>query len=196
MIAGLRGRLEEKLQDSLLIEANGVIYRVGTSTTTLSEIGDIGDEVRVHTYLYVREDQLALYGFATAEELRLFETLLGVSGVGPRLACAILSRMPVEQFAEAISAENVALLGSVPGVGKKTAARLVLELRGKLTAPAAARTAGAFVGRDDADVVDALRALGFSAVEAHNAVARAPRKEGMTTEERIVAALQELGEGS
>lgn len=194
MIAGLIGHIDEKLTDALLIQAGGVIYRVGTSTTTLAEIGDVGDEVRVYTVLYVREDQLALYGFASAEELRLFETLLGVSGVGPRLACAILSRLPVDQLATAIFEENVALLGSVPGVGKKTAARLVLELRGKLTPPERAAGITASIGRDDADVIDALRALGYSTAEAHSAVARTPRRDGQTTEERVVAALQQLGE--
>ncbi len=132
MIAGLRGRLEGKVPDALLIDVGGVIYRVGTSATTLRDIGDVGDDVKLKTHLFVREDQLTLYGFATDDELRLFETLIGVSGVGPRLACAILSHMETERLHEAIAAENADYLATVPGVGKKTAARLILELRGKL----------------------------------------------------------------
>src|SRR5918997_4934414 len=132
MIAGLRGRLARKTSDSLLIDVGGVIYRVGTSATTLRDVGDSEADVTVRTHLFVREDQLTLYGFASDDELRLFETLIGVSGVGPRLACAILSHMETERLHEAIAAENADYLATVPGVGKKTAARLILELRGKV----------------------------------------------------------------
>ncbi|MEA2584674.1 MAG: holliday junction helicase RuvA, partial [Thermomicrobiales bacterium] len=146
MIAGLRGRLDAKLADALLVDVGGVVYRVGTSASTVSEIGDIGEPVRLQTHLFVREDQMTLYGFATDDELKLFETLITVTGVGPRLACAILSSLRVETLHEAIQAGNADLLATVPGVGKKTAARLILELRGKLP------TGGfvsAPVGRDD-----------------------------------------------
>ena len=193
MIAGLRGRVEGRTADALLVDVGGVIYRVGTSATTLAEVGDVGEAVRLLTHLFVREDQLTLYGFATADELRLFETLIGVTGVGPRLACAILSRIRTDLLYAAIAAENVELLATVPGVGKKTAARLILDLRGKLPAGGAV-PAGAVGSRDDAEVVEALRALGYTAAEAHTAAMRVGPAGGKTLEERVVAALRDLAE--
>ncbi len=195
MIAGLRGRLEAATVDSVLVDVGGVIYRVGTSATTLAEIGQVGDAVRLLTHLFVREDQLTLYGFASAEELRLFETLIGVTGVGPRLACAILSHVRTDALYDAVAHQNAALLATVPGVGKKTAARLLLELRGKLPAVAAGPTGGSAPSRDENEVVEALRALGYTVAEAHGAVMRAGREPGQTVEERVLAALRELAEG-
>lgn len=191
MIAGLRGRLDAKLPDSLLVDVGGVVYRIGTSATTLTEIGDVGEEIRLKTHLFVREDQLTLYGFATDDELKLFETLISVTGVGPRLACAILSSLRVDTLHEAIQAGNADLLATVPGVGKKTAARLIVELRGKLPSsgiPAAP------LGRDDLEAVEALRALGYTTAEANSAIGRIPANATMTVEERVVAALRELGQ--
>jgi Holliday junction DNA helicase RuvA len=192
MIAGLRGRLDGKTGDALLIDVGGVVYRVYTSATSLADAGDVGDSVRILTHLFVREDQLTLYGFVTADELRLFETLISVTGVGPRLACAILSRVAPDLLHDAIARENAAFLATVPGVGKKTAARLILELRGKLTPVAAPSGAGA--RRDDDEVVEALQALGYTAAEANAAALRLPLEVPMTVEERVVAALRDLGE--
>ena len=192
MIAGLRGRLESKLPDALLVDVGGVIYRVGTSATTLDEVGEPGDSVRLHTFLFVREDQLTLYGFAGTDELRLFETLIGVTGVGPRLACAILSRVRTDALHEAIARENADLLATVPGVGKKTAARLILELRGKLVPAAIPAAAGPTP--DDGDVIAALRSLGYTTAEAHAAAARVPPDPALAVEDRVVAALRELTE--
>jgi Holliday junction DNA helicase RuvA len=191
MIAGLRGRLDAKLPDALLVDVGGVILRVGTSATTLGEVGDVGEPVRLQTFLFVREDQLTLYGFATAEELKLFETLIAVTGVGPRLACAILSSLRVETLNEAIQAGNADLLATVPGVGKKTAARLIVELRGKLPTTG---TVSVPLGRDDREVVEALRALGYTTAEANTAVGRIETTAGMTVEDRVVAALRQLGQ--
>lgn len=194
MIAGLSGRLDAKMGDALLIDVGGVIYRVGTSATTLREIGEIGDDARLRTHLFVREDQLTLYGFASDNELRLFETLIGVTGVGPRLACAILSHIETERLHEAIASENADYLATVPGVGKKTAARLVLELRGKIGT--LGRTTGADARSSvDGEVVAALQALGYTAAEAHGAVAATARQGGGTVEERVIAALRELSAG-
>jgi Holliday junction DNA helicase RuvA len=191
MISGLIGQLDSKLADAVLVNVGGVIYRVGTSTTTINEIGDVGEAVRLSTHLFVREDQLTLYGFATADELRLFETLISVTGVGPRMACAILSHFAPDQLHEAIAQENVDLLATVPGVGKKTAARLIVELRGRLpSVPGVSPLTGGI----DADVVEALRALGYTTAEAHSATARTKSTAGATVEERVVAALRELAE--
>jgi Holliday junction DNA helicase RuvA len=193
MIAGLKGRIERKLEDAALIDVGGVVYRVNTSAVTLEDIGDTGETARLFTHLYVREDQLSLYGFATQDELRLFETLIGVSGVGPRLALAILSRVRPEVLETAIAGENAELLATVPGVGRKTAARLILELRGKLV-PAGAGAAMTAPSRADADVIEALRSLGYTTAEAHGAISRLPRDPELTVEDRVVAALRELAE--
>ena len=198
MIAGLRGLVDAKTVDAVLLDVGGVIYRVGTSKTTLTEIGEPGDEARLHTYLFVREDQLTLYGFASTEELQLFETMIGVTGIGPKLACAILSHIRTDLVYEAIQHENADFLATVPGVGKKTAARLILELRGKLPAGLGVAAGAAPVAdRDQVEVIEALRALGYTAAEAHSAVARTAREvaAGAAVEERLLAALRELGQG-
>lgn len=194
MIAALRGQVDTKLIDAVLVDVGGVIYRVNTSTTTLNEVGEHGDEVRLQTHLVVREDQLTLYGFTTDDELRLFETLIGVTGIGPKLACAILSRLNPDALTIAITAENAELLATVPGVGKRTAARLILELRGKLVpVVTVSPTPGS---QTDSEVVAALRALGYTAAEAHGAVARLPREaDEAAVEARVLAALRDLGEG-
>ena len=194
MIAGLRGRIDRVTPDAVLVDACGVIYRVNTSAATVEDVGGAGEEVRLHTHLVVREDQMTLYGFATEAELRLFETLIAVSGIGPKLACAVLGKVRPDALAAAIAQENVDLLATVPGVGKKTAARIVLELRGKLT-PADVAAAGAPPAPADAEVLAALRALGYTAAAAHGAVARLPRDDGRSVEARVVAALQSLNEG-
>lgn len=193
MIAGLRGRLESKLPDALLVDVGGVIYRVNTSGATLDEVGAVGDDVHVVTHLVVREDQLTLYGFTTTEELRYFETLIGVTGIGPKLATAILSTLRGDRLAAAINDEDAALLGSVSGVGRKTAARLILELRGKLVA--SGPVAGLPVSFEDREVLEALRSLGYTTAEANLAVSRLPAGTGEGVEQRVVAALRELSEG-
>jgi len=193
MIAGLRGRIDARTSDALLVDVNGVIYRVSTSATTLGDAGSVGDDIRLHTHLVVREDQMSLYGFVTAEELHLFETLISVSGIGPKLACAVLSKVRPDALAAAIAQENADLLSTVPGVGKKTAARMILELRGKLV-PGDGGITTAAPQPTDADVVAALRSLGYTTAEAHGALSRIPSDAGPSVEERVVAALQQLAE--
>ena len=191
MIAGLRGRISGKLSDALLVDVNGVIYRVGTSSTSLSEAGNVGDEIELVTHLVVREDVLALYGFVRGDELRVFETLIGVTGVGPRLACAVLSVMRPDALQLAVEQGDADVIATVPGIGKKTASRLIVELRGKLPESGQAFAAPS---SEDADVVAALRSLGYSLGEANIAVARLQLTAGATVEERVVAALRELSE--
>jgi Holliday junction DNA helicase RuvA len=191
MIAGLRGEIVSKSEDAILVDVHGVIYQVRTSTSTLAEVGAVGDPVDLRTTLIVREDALTIFGFTTAEELRFFEVMTGVSGIGPRLACAILSTFKPDALYAAVQQGDVDLLSTVPGIGKKTASRVIVELSGKL--PEAQ-----FVHEDvlhDRDVLDALRAMGYSASEAQQALLRANITPGMTTEERLVAAFQQLGEG-
>ncbi len=198
MIAGLRGVIDGKTADSLLVDVGGMIYRVGTSATTLTDSGDVGDAIRLFTHLFVREDQLTLYGFASMDELRLFETMIAVTGIGPRLGCAILSHIRTDLLYEAIQTENADFLATVPGVGKKTAARLILELRGKLPKDMAPSIMAAPVGeREQADVIEALRSLGYSVAEAHAAALRSAREldPDATIEDRILAALREIAQG-
>ncbi len=173
-----------------MLDVNGVIYRVGVTTTTIAELASADGPVLLHTHLMVREDMMALYGFRTPDELQLFETVTTVSGIGPRLGIAILSRFSVDQLRNAIQAGDADLLATVPGVGKKTAARMIVELRGKL--PSAMSGGSAAVSSDDNDVLEALRSLGYSAGEAAGAMAASAERAGPTVEERIVAALQFL----
>jgi Holliday junction DNA helicase RuvA len=191
MIAGLQGSIESKRSDALLVDVSGVIYRVGTSTSTLSVVGGTGDAVRLFTYLLVREDMLALYGFATQDELDLFEALISASGVGPKTACAVLSRFQPDQLREAIHQGNAQLFATVPGIGAKTAARLIVDLKGKLPEPVAGYSGGVTA---DEDVVAALRSLGYSAAEAMAAAIRVESTSGMTSEERVIAALRIVNE--
>jgi Holliday junction DNA helicase RuvA len=191
VIAGLRGQISGKLSDALLIDVNGVIYRVGTSSTSLSDAGNVGDDIELVTHLVVREDVLALYGFVQGDELRVFETLIGVTGVGPRLACAVLSVMRPDALQLAVEQGDADSIATVPGIGKKTASRLIVELRGKLPESGQAFAAPS---SEDADVVAALRSLGYSLGEANTAVARLQRSAGATVEERVVAALRELSD--
>jgi holliday junction DNA helicase RuvA len=190
MISGLRGEIVSKSEDAILVDVHGVIYRVGTSTNTLAETGAAGDSIELMTSLIVREDAMLLFGFATAEELRFFEVMIGVSGIGPRLACAILSTFRPDGLYAAVQQGDVDLLATVPGIGKKTASRMIVELSGKL--PEAQFVHDIML--QDRDVLDALRAMGYSSSEAQQALIRANINPGMTTEERLVAAFQQLGD--
>jgi Holliday junction DNA helicase RuvA len=194
MIAAIKGRLVGRMGESLLIDIGPLVLQVHTSGTTIADAGEPGAEVRLHTHLHVREDQIALYGFGTTEELALFNVLLNVTGIGPRVAANILGATRPEPLLNAISAEDVAFLSRLPGVGKKTAARIILDLRGKL-ASIGGVSAGAVAGSVDSEVVEALQALGYTAAEANQAVVRLPRDSNASVEERIVAALQSMSEG-
>ena len=191
MIASLHGTLESLGSDGAVINVNGVGFRVYMPTSTLSILGTVGKEVHLHTHLVLREDSVALYGFASTEELELFQILLGVSGIGPKLALAVLSTMSVEKVIMAIATGSVDLLTVVPGIGKKTAQRLILELKDKIgTIPIATPTAQMAEG--NADVLSALTSLGYSISEASRAVATLPSSE-LSLEEKIKLALQYFG---
>ena len=130
MISFIRGTLVGSDSESALIEVNGIGYRVAMSYHALSNLGSKGDEVLVLTYLYVREDALVLYGFVDEEERSLFERLITVSGIGPKVALSALSRFKAAELIAAIVSQDVATVQKIPGVGKKTASRIVLELKG------------------------------------------------------------------
>ncbi len=185
MIAGLEGKLQSRSTDGAIIKVGGVSLQVYMPASTLSTLGAIGEAIHLHTHLHLREDNVALYGFATAEELELFRSLIGVSGVGPKVALAILSALNPGQLALAIASGNVDLLSSVPGVGPKMAGRLALELKGKLEGIMVSAPA-----EGDAEVVAALTSLGYSASEAASALASLPDSAELSVEEKIKLALQ------
>lgn len=191
MIVALEGNLESRGVDSIVVKVGPLNLLVSVPGSTLSRLGTVGDNVHLHTHLYVREDIIALYGFASADELALFQNLISVSGIGPKAALAFLSTLNVEQLASAIVSENVDLLTQVPGIGKKMAGRVVLELKGKLEKGWAGAITPALTP-DDADVVAALTTLGYSLKEATQAVAGLPNAEELDLEEKVRLALRQL----
>jgi len=142
VIAALIGRVFEVRADAVLVDVHGVVYQVMTSGRTVAAAGEVGSDITVQTRLIVRDDAQVLYGFLHRAELQWFESLINVSGIGPRLACAMLTRFSPEELLTVIEAENVALLSTVPGIGKRTASRILLDLRGKLPADLTTTTAG------------------------------------------------------
>ena len=192
MIASLQGKIEAMGTDSVIVNVNGVGYLVFLPTSVLSTFVMVGKEVKLFTHLHVREDVLALYGFGTPDELRVFEILLSVSGIGPKLGLAMLSAMNPEQLIMAIGTGNADLLTSISGIGKKIASRIVLELKDKIgagwiTTPQVESLQG------NHDVLEALVSLGYSAAEAARAVASLPKSENLTLEEKIKLTLQYFG---
>ncbi len=188
MIASLHGRLESLSGDGVVINVGGIGFQVYLPTSTLSSLGNIGEEISLHTHTHLREDSVTLYGFASADELRFFQTLLGVSGLGPRLALAMLSAMSLEQLTMAVATGSTDLLTSVPGIGRKVADRLVLELKDKVAA-GWVTTPAAQLAEENTDVLAALVSLGYSASEASRAVASLPVSSDLSLEEKIKQAL-------
>jgi Holliday junction DNA helicase RuvA len=191
MIANLRGRLESVGADAAIIEVGGVGFQVYMPTGDLSSLGAPGHDVRVFTHLHVREDNLSLFGFATADELWLFEMFLGVNGLGPKLALAILSALSPEQVTMAIATGSAEMLDMVPGIGPKLASRIVLELKEKVGAGLIATATEA--ARENTDVLAALTSLGYSAAEAVKAVANLPADTDLALEEKVRLALRYFG---
>lgn len=169
MIARLQGELIERRDARIVLDVGGVGYRVHVPSSTAQRLPPTGEVVTVHVYTHVREDVLALYGFVTEDEKLLFEDIISVSGMGPRLALTSLSTLQPSEFRRAVSNEDVTALTRISGVGKKTAQRLILELKGKLT-PAAPDAVASAEPAADAPVSDdalaALVALGYSEAEA------------------------------
>jgi Holliday junction DNA helicase RuvA len=171
MIAHLRGKLISRNPNQAIVETGGVGYEVIISVPTFSELPALGSEVALHIHTHVREDQLALYGFRRVDEKQLFEKLITVSGIGPKLAITILSGMRADEMGNAIRGNDVARLTKIPGIGRKTAERLVLELRDKL--PPAGQEAEAAVSVFNAvqeDVLSALVNLGYQRTAAEKAL--------------------------
>jgi len=177
MIAHLRGKLIYKQPGQAIVEAGGVGYDVVISVPTFTALPSVGAEAALHIHTQVSDDQIALYGFLDREEKRLFERLITVSAVGPKLAIKILSGLSVERAVQAIRAQDHAQLTHIPGVGKKLAERLVVELKDKLDDFAVAPVAAAVAGAAVEDVLSALVNLGYQRVAAEKAIAQAVEKD-------------------
>lgn len=191
MIGKLTGTLLEKNPPQILIDCHGVGYEVDVPMSTFYNLPNVGEAVALLTHFVVREDAQILYGFATATEREAFRQLIKVTGVGPRMALGLLSGLTVAELAHAVTAQEVARLVKVPGVGKKTAERLLLELKGKLGADLGALPAGAVAASDThSDIQQALLALGYNDKEAAAALKALPPDVGVS--EGIKLALRAL----
>lgn len=192
MISRLTGKLVEKNPPQIVIDVNGVGYEADVSMQTFCNLPPVGESVQLFTQLIIREDAHLLFGFATAEERKTFRQLIKVSGIGAKTALGILSAMTADELARAVAEEDVKRLSSAPGIGKKTAERMVLELRGKLVAHTV--TDGLFAAAPAADetedIVGTLLALGYSEREAKAAVKGVPK--GTDVGEGVRLALKNL----
>jgi Holliday junction DNA helicase RuvA len=192
MISSLHGRLESIGPNWAVIDVNGVGLQVFMPTPTLSNLGAVGGKVDLHTQLVMREDSLTLYGFASGDELELFQIVTGVSGVGPKLGLAVLSSNTVERVSTALASGDTDLLKTIPGVGKKMAERMVLELKDKIGVGLLA-SSGVSLAPENGDVIAALTSLGYSIAEAGRAVAAIDTSKKLSLEEKVRLALQYLG---
>jgi Holliday junction DNA helicase RuvA len=194
MIGQLRGKLAEKRPNSVLVDVGGVGYVVAVSLSTYAALGELHTDVTLLVYTHVREDALALYGFISAREKQLFEMLISASGVGPSLALKILSGMSVEELVPAIRGNDLARLTKIPGVGRKTAERMVVELKDRLDAISAdviskpSAAVGGAVSDIEADVLSALVNLGYDARAAEEAVAAGTKAVGHANLEKLLRA--------
>lgn len=191
MIAAIEGILEFRGADQAIIKVGGVSLQVYLPTSSLDRIGNAGDRVQIYTHLHLREDIIALYGFTSRQELNLFKMLISVSGIGPKIAQSMLSNMDPEQLTLAIVNNDIDLLTQLPGIGKKTASRLVLELKSKLE-KAGIEGTSSYITQDSSDVVAALTNLGYSAGEAAKAVSNFASSPNLTLEDKIRIALNYL----
>jgi Holliday junction DNA helicase RuvA len=186
MIARVSGTIWKMGEDNVVVRADGIGYRVYVPSTVLEKLDGVGEPVELFTHLHVRENALSLFGFLTEEELAIFRLLLGVSGVGPKVALAVLSTITPQVLRQAVVQEEAPVLARVPGIGRKTAQAIILQLRDRITLPEEMRAP--LLSDSDGEVIAALRGLGFSLVEAQTAVQSLPREE-LPVEERVRLAL-------
>ncbi len=192
MIASLKGIVQSKKPTGLIIDVSGVGYHVNIPLCSLADIPDPGNAAFLHTYTHVREDSLQLFGFLSEEERGVFTTLLGISGVGPKLGLAILSGMSVQKFVQSVQSEDISMLSTIPGLGKKTASRLVLELKGKLPSlgdDGKETSQGSSVSED---AISALINLGYKRPLSEKAVGLAVDGGSESIEDMIKEALKSL----
>ena len=194
MIASLNGTVLSKKPEGIIIDVSGIGYHVRIPLCSLGDIPGPGEKVFLHTYTHVREDALQLFGFLSEEERKVFTTLMGISGIGPKLGLAILSGMSVYRFIEAVSNEDVSLLSTIPGLGNKTSARVILELRGKLPSlEADGQHVSAEKSATD-DAISALVNLGYKRPSSEKAVDKAVKSGAEPIEHIIKEALKYLTE--
>ena len=197
MIGFLRGRIADKQPNRLIVDVQGVGYEVTVPLSTFYDVGDEGAEIALRIHTHVREDALQLYGFLTELERQLFERLIGISGIGPKLAVAVLSGMEPRDLINAVQRGDVARLTSIPGVGKKTSERIVLELRDRLTQVTVTAPAGAHQADDGDrlrdDLLSALQNLGYHRPQAEKAIdSTLQTMPDSTFEHALKSALREL----
>jgi len=194
MIERVRGRVEERGIDWVVLGMGPISLRVNTTGSTLNALGEQDADVTLLTHLYIREDIMALYGFGSREEREVFLRLIGVSGVGPRAAQLMLTVLSPAAVYDAIEGEKIDALTRVPGIGRKTAQRVILELKGKLVGVGAptsdASSGGASSTSGDNELAAVLVGLGYSAAEAAEALRSAPPQGGLSDEDRLRAALR------
>lgn len=201
MIGYVKGILEEIEEDCVIVDVNGLGIRILTGGALASQMLAPGSEVKIYTYTYVKEDAFQLYGFISKDELSLFKKLITVSGIGPKCAASILSAFSAEDLRYAIYAGDIKTISKAPGIGKKTAERLVLELKDKveldyqadtLLGQLADETVGSTEPNNRKDAIDALTALGYSSMDAAKAVKQADPNADMDAEDILKAALKYL----
>ena len=198
MITYIRGILEGMEEDKVIVDVGGVGYGIYMAGTAMGRLPALGKEVKIHTYLHVKEDLMQLYGFLTRDELRVFRLLIGVSGIGPKGGLGILSALGPDDLRFAVASNDVKAIQAAPGIGKKTAEKLILELKDKLSMPDLDHYAAledtsavsAATGGIQQDAVSALVALGYGNTEALKAVRRVELTEGMNVEDVLKQALK------
>lgn len=196
MFAYIKGSLEQKSNNYVVIDVGGIGYKIFMATKAIEALGEIGEIVKVHTHYYVREDNISLYGFNTNEELRMFELLLQVSGIGAKSAIAMLSEISPSSFALAVISDDISQLVKIPGIGKKTAARIVLELKDKLkTEEVIAKTEKVKLSitneEETSEAIAALQVLGYTKREIEKALENVDTKK-LQLEEIIKQGLKNL----
>ncbi len=200
MFAYIKGKYEDKGIDNIVIDVSGIGYKIYMPYTSIEKIGKIGDVVKVHTYYYVREDNISIYGFSTKEELRVFELLLLVSGVGCKLALNILSGISPYDFSLAVISSDIKSLTKISGVGPKVAQRIILELKDRLKTETALQ--GEVSKKSDFDILDnnnaneaisALQVLGYSVRDIKDVISRIQDVNNMSIEQIIKESLKYLG---
>ena len=196
MFAYIKGSLEQKSNNYVVIDVGGIGYKIFMATKAIEALGEIGEVVKVHTHYYVREDNISLYGFNTNEELRMFELLLQVSGIGAKSAIAMLSEISPSSFALAVISDDISQLVKIPGIGKKTAARIVLELKDKLKTEEAITKAEEVKlsitnEEETSEAIAALQVLGYTKREIEKALENVDTKK-LQLEEIIKQGLKNL----
>jgi len=198
MYAYIKGTLEMKLNDGVIVEANGIGYKIYMAQNAIEKSGNLGDIVKIYTHYYVREDNISLYGFLTSEELNMFEILISVSGIGAKSALTILANIEPHTFALAIITNDEARLTKIPGLGKKTVARIILELRDKMKkidieeCASQETISSVQIAANIQEAISALQVLGYNKKEIEKAFEKLDKEE-LSTEDLIRKGLSLLG---